>query len=155
MADNDRRWFASYAPGVPQHVLVPDEPLGASLDRAAHDFPDRVAVDFLGRPTTYADLADQVARGAQALHDLGVRAGDRVAVVVPNCTAHVVAFWSVLRLGAIVVEHNPTYSAAELGHQLADSGATVALVWEKAVAAVLEALAMGDAIDLVAVGAGD
>ncbi len=151
MADNDRRWFASYAPGVPHDVVVPDEPLGASLDRAARDFPDRVAVDFLGRPTTYAELADQVARGAQTLHDLGVRAGDRVAVVLPNCTAHVVAFWSVLRLGAIVVEHNPTYSAAELGHQLADSGATVALVWEKAVAAVLEAQPATDVRTVVAV----
>ncbi|GIG22964.1 long-chain-fatty-acid--CoA ligase [Cellulomonas chitinilytica] len=139
MADNDRRWFASYAPGVPHEVVVPDEPLGASLDRAARDFPDRVAVDLLGATTTYAELADLVARGAQVLHDLGVRHGDRVALVQPNSTAHVVGFFAALRLGAVVVEHNPTYSSTELHHQLADSGATVALVWQKAVAAVVAA----------------
>jgi long-chain acyl-CoA synthetase len=135
----DRPWLASYRPGVPHDVEVPDEPLTASLDRAAARHPDRVAVDFLGRTTTYAQLADAVARGAQALHDLGVRRGDRVSIAVPNCTSHVVAFLAVLRLGAVVVEHNPTYSAAELGAQLADSGSQVALVWEKTVAAALEA----------------
>jgi long-chain acyl-CoA synthetase len=139
MADTVRRWFASYAPGVPHEVVVPDEPLGASLDRAAREWPDRVAVDLLGATTTYAELADLVARGAQVLHDLGVRPGDRVAIVQPNSTAHVVAFFAALRIGAVVVEHNPTYTAAELRHQLGDSGATVALVWQKAVAAVLEA----------------
>lgn len=144
----DRPWLASYAPGVPHDVEVPDEPLTAALERAAERHPNRVAVDFLGATTTYAELADEVARGAQALHDLGVRHGDRVAVAVPNCTSHVVAFLAVLRLGAVVVEHNPTYSAPELAHQLADSGARVALVWEKAVAAVLEALP-GTAVETV------
>ena len=59
---------------------------------------------------------------------------------MPNCTSHVVAFYAALRIGAVVVEHNPTYSAGELAHQLADSGAVVALVWEKAVPRVLESL---------------
>lgn len=140
MTDFTRPWHASYAPGVPAEVTVPDEPLTAALERAAATWPERVAVDFMGATTTYADLADAVARGAAALHDLGVRAGDRVAIALPNCPSHVVAFYAVLRLGAVVVEHNPTYTAAELEHQLADSGATVALMWEKAVAPTLEAL---------------
>ncbi|WP_028048204.1 AMP-binding protein [Cellulomonas sp. URHD0024] len=124
----------------PREVTIPDEPLGAALDRAAARCPERIAVDFLAGQTTYRDLADAVARGAQALLDLGVQPGDRVALVIPNCTAHVVAFYAVLRLGAVVVEHNPTYTAGELAHQLADSGAVVALVWEKTVPAVLSSL---------------
>ena len=139
MTDFTRPWHTSYAPGVPAAVDVPDEPLTAALDRAAASWPDRVAVDFLGAPTTYAELADAAARAATVLRDLGVRAGDRVAIALPNCTSHVVAFYAVLRLGAVVVEHNPTYTPDELAHQLADSGATVALVWEKAVAAALAA----------------
>lgn len=135
----ERPWFASYAPGVPHDVDVPDEAVTASLDRAAARFPRRVALDFLGRTTTYAELAHQVARAAQALYDLGVRPGDRVALVLPNAPSHIVAFLATLRLRAVVVEHNPTYSATELAHQLADSGAEVAVVWEKAVAAVLKA----------------
>ncbi len=121
------------------HITVPDEPLTAAFDRAVADHGDRVAVDFLGATTTYRDLADEVARGAAALLALGVRPGDRVAIALPNCTQHLAAFYAVLRIGAIVVEHNPTYSADELAHQLADCGATVALVWTKAVPAVLEA----------------
>ncbi|UZN04570.1 AMP-binding protein [Cellulomonas sp. S1-8] len=129
---------AAWPHGVPRDIEIPDEPLTATLDRAVRDHADRVAVDFLGRATTYAELGAQVERGSRVLHDLGVRAGDRVALVLPNCAAHVVAFWSALRLGAVVVEHNPTYTAEELAHQLADSGATVALVWEQAVPRVLQ-----------------
>ncbi|MCC2315181.1 AMP-binding protein [Cellulomonas xiejunii] len=130
---------AAWPQGVPRDIEIPDEPLTATLDRAVQDHPDRVAIDFLGQATTYRDLGAQVDRGTRVLHDLGVRAGDRVALVMPNCTSHIVAFWSVLRLGAIVVEHNPTYTSDELAHQLADSGATVAIVWEQAVPRVLEA----------------
>jgi long-chain acyl-CoA synthetase len=124
---------------VPREVEVPDEPLGVGLVSAAVRFPDRVAVDFLGRPTTYRQLSVAVARAAQVLVELGVRAGDRVALVLPNCTAHVVAFHAALRVGAVVVEHNPTYTVEALRHQLADCGASVALVWSRAVPAVLDA----------------
>ncbi|MDF2808422.1 MAG: long-chain fatty acid--CoA ligase, partial [Cellulosimicrobium sp.] len=136
-----RPWTDRYAPGVPTDVEVPDEPVTAALYRAAERWPDRVAVDFFGATTTYARLVAQVERAASALHDLGVRRGDRVALVLPNGTSHVVAFYAVQRLGAVVVEHNPTYTADELAHQLADSGASVAVVWTKTVPAVLEARA--------------
>ncbi|TQL01166.1 AMP-binding protein [Cellulomonas sp. SLBN-39] len=128
---------AAWPHGVPREVDVPDEPLGATLERTVREHPARVAVDFLGRTTTWAQIGDQVSRGAAVLRDLGVGPGDRVALVLPNCTTHLVAFWAVLRLGAVVVEHNPTYTADELEHQLADSGATVAVVWEQAVPRVL------------------
>jgi long-chain acyl-CoA synthetase len=120
-------------------VDIPDEPLTAALDRAVRSHPDRVAIDFLGATTTYRQLDEAAARGAAVLRELGVRPGDRVALVLPNCAAHVVAFWAALRLGAVVVEHNPTYGTDQLAHQLADSGSTVALVWEQAVARVLAA----------------
>ncbi|MCL2464564.1 MAG: AMP-binding protein [Micrococcales bacterium] len=138
---------SAYPAGVPREVEVPDESLGACLVSAAQQFPDRVATDFLGCATTYAQLVAQVAHAAQALVDLGVRPGDRVAIVLPNCAAHVVAFHAALRIGAIVVEHNPTYAVEALRHQLADSGASVALVWTVAVPAVLEA--RGDALRTV------
>ena len=126
-----RPWLASYTPDVPADVEVPDEPVCASLTRAAARFGERIAVDFLGRTLTFRDLAAEVDRAAGALKSLGVAAGDRVAIALPNCTTHVVAFYAVLRLGAIVVEHNPVYTADELAHQLADSGAMVAICWQK------------------------
>ncbi|GAB7052814.1 long-chain-fatty-acid--CoA ligase [Catenuloplanes indicus JCM 9534] len=137
MAD-DRPWLAAYPEGVPADITVPETPLTANLDAAVARFPDRVALDFLGAATTYRQLGDQVARAAGALYELGVRAGDRVALVLPNCPQHVVAFYAVLRLGAIVVEHNPLYTRDELAHQLADHGARVAIVWQK-VASLVDA----------------
>ena len=110
--------------------------LTENLDGAVARFPDRVALDFLGATTTYAQLGDQVARAAEALRAIGVRSGDRVALILPNCPQHVVAFYAVLRLGAVAVEHNPLYTADELAHQLADHGATVAICWEKVAATV-------------------
>ncbi|WP_448060104.1 AMP-binding protein [Cellulomonas hominis] len=136
---SSRQWLSSYSAGVPADVEVPEEPLGAALERCARDLPDRAAVDFMGAATSYRELAAAVSRGAQALHDLGVRPGDRVGLALPNCTSHVVAFYAVLRLGAVVVEHNPTYTEGELAHQLADSGATVVIAWEKTVPALLAA----------------
>jgi long-chain acyl-CoA synthetase len=126
-----RPWLASYAPGVPADVDVPAESLAEMLARSALRYGSRVALDFFGAETTYDELADQVSRAAEALRVLGVRAGDRVAVVLPNCPQHVVAFYAVLRLGAVVVEHNPLYTATELEHQLVDSGATFAVCWDK------------------------
>ncbi len=138
MSSMDRPWLSAYAPGVPTDVEE-DAPVTVTLQRSAERFPSHIATDFLGAVTTYADLARRVDRAASALLALGVRPGDRVAIVLPNCATHVVAFYAVLRIGGIVVEHNPTYTTDELRHQLADSGSTVAIVWEKAVARVLEA----------------
>lgn len=122
---------------APRTVDIPDESVPEQLEHAAAQWPDRVAVDFLGAALTYAELRARVAKAAQGLLENGVGPGDRVALVMPNCTTHVVAFYAVLRIGAIVVEHNPTYTAEQLTHQLADSGATVAITWEKSAADVL------------------
>lgn len=140
MQEHDERpWLVHYGPGVPAHLEIPDEPITAALQRAAAAWPDRIALDFLGATTTYAETDRAVRRAMGLLHDLGVRAGDRVALVLPNSPTHLIAYHAALRLGAIVVELNPTYTASELRHLLADSGARFAVVWHKAVAAVLEA----------------
>jgi long-chain acyl-CoA synthetase len=134
-----RPWLASYAPGVGAEVEVPAESLTEMLAASAVRFGDRVALDFFGAETTYLQLADQVSCAAEALRLAGVRAGDRVALVLPNCPQHVVAFYATLRLGAVVVEHNPLYTATELEHQLSDCGATVAVCWDKS-ASVLDSV---------------
>lgn len=135
---DSRPWLTSYAPGVPADIDPVTEPVTRALERAAAGHPSRVATDFLGSVTTYAALDRRVRRAATALWGLGVRPGDRVALLLPNCTTHVVAFYAALRIGAVVVEHNPTYTAGEIAHQLRDSGAVVAIAWEKTVAAVLK-----------------
>jgi long-chain acyl-CoA synthetase len=130
--DGSRPWLRWYTPGVPHQVQVPDIPLAQLLDDAARDFPRTTALAFLGRTMTYRALADATDRFAGALAGLGVVKGDRVALIMPNCPQNVIAFFAVLRLGAVVVQHNPLYTPNELRHQLADSGATVAVVYDGA-----------------------
>jgi long-chain acyl-CoA synthetase len=127
-----RPWVRWYLPGVAQRLDVPDIALTQLLDQAAEDFPRRKALAFLGRTMTYRALVSAVDQFAGALSDLGVRKGDRVALILPNCPQNVIAFFAVLRLGAVVVQHNPLYTSPELRHQLSDSGATVAIVYDGA-----------------------
>jgi len=127
----NKPWLGSYAPGVPSTITEPTENLVDMIEKSVRRFADEVALDFFGATTSYAQLGDQISRVANGLLRLGVKPGDRVALVLPNCPQHVVAFYAVLRLGAIVVEHNPLYTERELRHQFEDHGATVAVVWDK------------------------
>ncbi|MFZ8756533.1 long-chain-fatty-acid--CoA ligase [Microbacterium sp. HMH0099] len=134
--DPPRPWTSSYADGVPVDL---DEQTGSLLDivdASARDYPDAPALEFFGRETSYTALSEQIARAAAALAAHGVRAGDPVALVLPNCPQHIVAFYAILRLGAVVVEHNPLYTARELRKQFEDHGAKHAVVWSKVVATV-------------------
>lgn len=131
-----RPWHRFYAEGVPLRATVPDAPLTSLLDDSAARSPHRTALVFFGRRTRYRALRRAVDRFAAGLHGLGVRRGDRVALVLPNCPQFVVAFYGTLRLGAVAVPVNPLYTESELRHRIADSGSVAAVVYEGACAAV-------------------
>src|SRR5205814_2981225 len=82
----------------------------------------------LGAALAYQGLDDLAGRFAAGLQRLGVRKGDRVALVLPNCPQFVYAFFGSLKAGAVVVPTNPLYAVRELHNQLADSGARVVVV---------------------------
>ncbi|BDZ55830.1 hypothetical protein GCM10025870_29030 [Agromyces marinus] len=116
MADATAKpWLKSYAPGVPHELPAPEGSLVDLIHDTVRQYPDRPALEFFGRETSYADLGEQIDRAAEGLRRLGVQAGDPVAIVLPNCPQHIVAFYAVLRLGAIVVEHNPCTRRASCG----------------------------------------
>ena len=121
----ERPWLAAYDPGVPADIDVPDEPLHAALAEAARRYPRRTAIRFLGRSLSYVELDRLVNRSANALIDLGVRKGDRVALMMPNCPQMVLAYYGGLRAGAVMVPTSPLYVEAELEHQLADAEVSV------------------------------
>ncbi|WP_102194238.1 long-chain-fatty-acid--CoA ligase [Microbacterium aurantiacum] len=126
-----RPWLSSYAEGVPADIAEPTQTLPEMMFASVKAYGRRPALEFFGAVTTYHQLGEQIERAAEGLRRLGVEKGDRVALVLPNCPQHVVAFYAALRLGAIVVEHNPLYTARELRHQFEDHGARFAIVWDK------------------------
>ncbi|MET4588535.1 long-chain-fatty-acid--CoA ligase [Arthrobacter sp. 754] len=129
---SERPWTRSYGPGVPAGLALPEGSLVDLVDQSVRRYGSRTALEFFGARTSYRELGTQISRAAAGLKKLGVKAGDRVALVMPNCPQHVVAFHAVLRLGAVVVEHNPLYTDRELRHLFEDHGATIAIVWDKA-----------------------
>ena len=131
-----RPWLASYADGVPVELELPRGSLYDLVEASIAEFPGNAALEFFGRVTTYAEMGVQIERAAEGLRLLGVQKGDTVALVLPNCPQHIVAFYAVLRIGAIVVEHNPLYTPRELRHQFEDHAAKVVIAWNNVVGTI-------------------
>ena len=93
---HERPWLASYAADVPDDIPEQTGSLGDLVEASAASYPDAVALEFFGSTTTYTELEALIARAAAGLRALGVRAGDPVALMLPNCPQHIVAFYAVL-----------------------------------------------------------
>ena len=119
----DRPWVKFYERDVPESLTYPDLTLGNVLGQTASKYPDNTALIFYGRKISYKELDALANRFAHALTGLGVKKGDRVALMLPNIPQMVIAYYGTLRLGAIAVATNPLYKAHELEVQLKDSGA--------------------------------
>ncbi len=121
----ERPWYQSYADGVPHDIDIPDQPLTAFLADSVRRFGDHTAINFYGNRISYTQLDELTTRFANALGGLGVKAGDRVAIMLPNVPHAVIAYYGALKAGAVVVQTNPLYMTEELDFQVKDSGATV------------------------------
>lgn len=119
----DAAWFKQYDEGVPHALTFPVAPLYHLLDEAAANYGSRIAVEFQNTRMTYANLQEQAERLAAGLRARGVLPGDRVAIMLPNLPQVFVAFWGVIKAGAVAVLTNPLYMEHELVHQVQDSGA--------------------------------
>ena len=126
-----RPWLKEYPPGVPAEVAVDTYPsLVALLEDAWTRNAAREATACMGVRMTFGAVDERSRALAAWLQSKGVKRGDRVAVMMPNVPQYFVAIGAVLRAGAAVVNVNPLYTARELQHQLADSGATTIIVLE-------------------------
>jgi long-chain acyl-CoA synthetase len=131
-------WLAHYEKEVPHTIDYPKIPLHRTLEDSASRYPNQPAIKLvlrymgpltMGATLSYRQLQDQVNRFAAALAALGVKKGDRVALMLPNLPQFVISFYGALKVGAIVVNTNPTYTAREIEHQFSDAGAeTVVLL---------------------------
>ncbi|MBT3068823.1 AMP-binding protein [Rhodoferax sp. U11-2br] len=125
-------WLNSYPPGIPAEVDVFEfTSLRNMLQRSCQRFGDLPAYSNMGVSITYAQL-DRLSRdfAGYLQKSLGLRQGERVALMMPNLLQYPVALFGVLRAGLVVVNINPQYTAAELEHQLKDSGAVAIVVLE-------------------------
>ncbi|MGE5174558.1 MAG: long-chain-fatty-acid--CoA ligase [Betaproteobacteria bacterium] len=119
----ERPWIKFYEAAVPQSLAYPEITLGSVLTRTAKKYPDHTALLFYGKKITYSELDALANRFARALTGLGVRKGDRVALMLPNIPQMVIAYYGTLRTGAVAVPTNALYHEHELEVQLKDSGA--------------------------------
>ncbi|MDX1653917.1 MAG: AMP-binding protein, partial [Candidatus Competibacteraceae bacterium] len=128
----ERLWLKSYPPGVPADIdLNQYASLKEVIEDSCRRFADRPAYSNLGRVLTYRELEALSARfGAWLYHEAGLSRGDRVAIMLPNLLQYPVVLFGALRAGLTVVNINPLYTARELEHQLADSGARAIVVLE-------------------------
>ncbi len=128
----NRPWLDSYSPSVPHDIDISEFPSIVSvLDQAIQMYADRPAFSNFGKELSYREIDKLSTDFANYLiHELKLKKGERVAIMLPNILQYPVAIFGVLRAGMTVVNTNPLYTERELKHQLEDSGASVLVVLE-------------------------
>jgi long-chain acyl-CoA synthetase len=126
---NSQPWFQHYDKDVP-HTLAP-YPARTLLDvisESASQRPNHTALLFQGNAISYRELERLSTAFASALIGLGVKPGDRVALLLPNSPQMIVSLFGTWRAGGIIVPLNPLYTERELEHALSESGAETVIV---------------------------
>jgi long-chain acyl-CoA synthetase len=133
----DKPWLQHYDPDVPHSIApYPKHLLHRFLIEAAQEDGDSVAIltsahlPLVGRVKStlnYQDLHDLSDTLAAALVDMGLKKGERVAIILPNCAQFVISYFAILKAGGVVVATNPTFPPKKMAEQIKDSGATVAI----------------------------
>ncbi len=115
-------WLKKYPADIPESIQYPHKTVSDLLSDTAERFPQKTAIIFFGKKINYKKLHNLIIKFANALVKAGVKNGDRVAIMLPNCPHEVIAYYAVLKIGAIVVQFNPLYTERETEYQLNDSG---------------------------------
>ncbi|MGA9852905.1 MAG: long-chain-fatty-acid--CoA ligase [Gammaproteobacteria bacterium] len=153
----EKIWLKEYPKGVPAEIN-PDQyaSLKAMLEGSCSQYAALPAYSNLGVTLSYADL-DRLSRqfGAYLQKTVGLRKGDRVAIMMPNLLQYPVALFGILRTGMVAVNVNPLYTARELEHQLKDSGAHTIVILENFANTLQEALPLTDVKTVVVTAIGD
>jgi long-chain acyl-CoA synthetase len=142
MQAEDRPWFSSWPKDVPKKLEYPKTPLHDILEKTAKEHPEKAAIAYAEREISYAELDSLSNQFATGLTALGVKKGDAVALFLPNIPQFVIAYYGVLKVGAVLTAVSPMHKEREVAYQLSDSEAetTVALdslfpivekVWQK------------------------
>jgi long-chain acyl-CoA synthetase len=118
---NDMPWINSYPAGVRWDIEITPGPVQKILDDSVAKWPDRPAIEFMGRRLTYRELGRLADRAARGLQQLGVKPGVHVGLYLPNTPHYIIAFFGVLKAGGTVVNYSPLDAAEVLEHKIEDS----------------------------------
>ena len=118
---NNMPWIKSYPEGVRWDVEIVPGAVQSILDNAVANWPDRPAIDFMGKRISYRELGRLTDRAARGLQQLGVKPGVHVGLFLPNTPHYVISFFGVLKAGGTVVNYSPLDAAKVLEHKIEDS----------------------------------
>jgi long-chain acyl-CoA synthetase len=116
-------WLKHYPENVAAEMDIPVKSIPHMFGEIAEKYGKKTALIFYGKKISYKELGDLANRFATALSGLGVKKGDRVALLLLNSPQYIIAYLGVLTLGAVVTPVSPVYTSQEVRHQLSDSGA--------------------------------
>ncbi|MBO0662242.1 AMP-binding protein [Jiella sp. MQZ9-1] len=151
-----KSWLAHYPKGVPSELGdIAYRSLSELLEQAVHHHADKPAMHFMGATTTYAELGEEARHFAAYLQHLGLKKGDRIALMMPNVSQYPVAIAGATMAGLIIVNVNPLYTPGELAHQMKDSGAKAIVVLENMAATLAACRAKTDIEHVVIAAMGD
>ena len=119
----NKPWFSLWPKDVPRSLVYPKVALHEILEKTAKEHPEKAAIAYFEGETTYAELDSLSNRFAGALVALGVEKGDRIAVFLPNIPQFVIAYYGVLKAGAVLTAISPLHREREVAYQLSDSEA--------------------------------
>lgn len=124
-------WFSHYDSWVPQEIDVNEyKSINHIIRDSFKKFEDRPSFHCMGKGYTYGELQELSERFASYLqNEMGLKKGDRIAMMMPNILQYPIALFGILRAGLIVVNVNPLYTERELEHQLKDSGAETIIIF--------------------------
>lgn len=119
----EKLWLENYPREIPPTLSYDNKPLQSYLKETAEQYPDKTSIHFLGKELSFKEVYESALKFANYLKDLGIKKGDRVAIMLPNTPQSVICYFGILFAGGIVVQTNPLYMERELQYQMQDSGA--------------------------------
>ncbi|UCH31054.1 MAG: long-chain fatty acid--CoA ligase [Candidatus Bathyarchaeota archaeon] len=126
LAEYEKRpWTKWYPKGVPADIDIPEKSIPDMIDEAVKKWGNKTSIIFYGRKLKHKEIQELSLKFATALHNLGVKKGNRVAILLPNCPQFIIAYFGILRIGAVASPMSPLYSPREIKHQVNDNGSKI------------------------------
>jgi len=117
------RWAPIYHPKIPHEIEIPDKDLATVFFENAEENADKPFLIFEHKIKTYKQTSKEVTKLANSLLELGIKKGDRIALLMPNCPQFIVSYLSILSIGGVTSTISPLYTTSEIKVQLDDSEA--------------------------------